>query len=271
MERTLGLMAGAGALPGRAAQEAARQGWRVVAFTFDDCPGLAQAAHEVIPSRLTDIQVVLMELMARQVAAALFVGTFGKKRVLAQAQRAQEVDDAARALAREGLSDDALSAMAVTTLGALGITVLDQRDFLGPWMMPAGHLAGPELSPIQWDEVRHGWKLGRALAGEGIGQTVVRALGVTVAVEAAEGTDETIARGTRLAGPGAVVVKAVAPGNDYRFDVPSIGPSTLAGLAAGRGAVLAAEAHRVLLVDRDEVARVADAAGIALVGLDGEP
>src|SRR5262245_27338187 len=105
MERTLGLMAGAGVLPGRAAEEAKRQGWRVVAFAFDECPGLAEAAREVIPAQLTEIQAVLMELMARQASAALFVGKFSKQRVLEQAQRAHEVDAAARDLAQHGLSD----------------------------------------------------------------------------------------------------------------------------------------------------------------------
>ena len=271
MERTLGLIAGAGALPGRAAAEARRQGWRVVAFAFEDSPGLAEAAPEVIPAQLTEIQSVLMELMARRVSAALFVGKFAKTRVLEQAQRAHEVDEAARGLAQQGLSDAALGSMAVATLGAMGLGVLDQREFLGPWMMPAGHLAGPVATPAVSEEIRAGFKLGRALAGEGIGQTVVRAFGVTVAVEAAEGTDETIRRGCRLAGPGAVVVKAVAPGNDYRFDIPSIGASTLEELVAGRASALAVEAGRVLVVDRDEVVRVAERAGIAVVGLDGEP
>lgn len=271
MERTLGLMAGAGALPRRAAAEARRQGWRVVAFAFDECPGLAESVPELIPARLSEIQTVLMELMTRQASAALFVGKFAKERVLEQAQRAHEVDEAALDLAQQGLSDTALGNMAVATLGAMGIDVLDQRDFLGPWMMPAGHLAGPRPTPSVSDEIRAGFKLGRALAGEGIGQTVVRAFGVTVAVEAAEGTDETIRRGCRLAGPGAVVVKAVAPGNDYRFDIPSIGASTLEVLALGRAAALAVEARRVLLVDRDEVIRMGERAGITVVGLDGEP
>ena len=92
MERTLALIAGAGALPGRAAAEAARQGWRVVAFAFDESPGLAEAAAEVVPGRLTEIQAVLVQLMARRVDAALFVGKFAKERVLDQAQRAHEVD-----------------------------------------------------------------------------------------------------------------------------------------------------------------------------------
>ncbi len=100
---------------------------------------------------------------------------------------------------------------------------------------------------------------------------MVRARGVTVAVEAAEGTDETIRRGGRLAGPGAVVVKTVAAAHDYRFDVPTVGTATLEAMREGGATVLAVPADRVLLVDREPFVRTADQAGIAVVsGDDGE-
>jgi hypothetical protein len=91
---------------------------------------------------------------------------------------------------------------------------------------------------------------------------------VTVALEAAEGTDETIRRGGRLAGPGAVVVKAVAASHDYRFDIPTVGAATLEAMREGGAAVLAVPAGRVLLLDRDEAVRLADQAGIAVVSVD---
>src|SRR6185295_10879347 len=104
------------------------QGWRVVALTFSEAPGLGAHCEAVVPSRLEDIQAVLMELAARQVSAALFVGKFGKQELFAR--RDHEVDEAARQLARGGLSDSALAEMAVAALGSLGIEVLDQRSFL---------------------------------------------------------------------------------------------------------------------------------------------
>lgn len=266
MERALGLMAGAGVLPGRAAAEAARQGWRVVAFAFGEAPGLAEHSQAVIPSRIDNIQPVLEELIARQVGAALFVGKFWKERVFAHRER--EVDDAARNLAQAGLSDGALAHAVVATLGGLGIEVLDQRRFLSPWMVSAGVLTSRAPTEPEWSEIREGFALARRLASFGIGQTVVRSLGVTVAVEAAEGTDETIRRGTRLAGPGAVVVKAVGPSQDYRFDIPTVGSATLEAMAEGRAAALGIDGGKMLLVDREEVIRLADSAGISVVSLD---
>jgi DUF1009 family protein len=111
----------------------------------------------------------------------------------------------------------------------------------------------------------------RDLAGHGIGQTVVLRAGSVAAVEAMEGTDETIRRGLALAGPGAVVVKAAAPTHDYRFDVPAVGAATLDLCAEGRAAALAVEAGRVLLLDREHVAAVAERTRISVVGIPGGP
>jgi len=91
---------------------------------------------------------------------------------------------------------------------------------------------------------------------------------VTLAVEAAEGTDETIQRGTSLGGPGAVVVKAVAEGHDFRFDIPTIGPATLEAMATGGATALAVEGGKVLIVDREATVRFADKAGITIVSSD---
>lgn len=268
MERSLGLMAGAGALPGRAAVEAKRHGWRVAAFAFEDAPGLVEAADDFVPSRITDIQAVLQGLADRRIHAAVFVGKFPKSRVFSDVGR---TDEAGRRMASLGLSDAALGEMVVAALKGIGVEVLDQREFLAPWLIAAGPLSRRSPTAEEFEEIRAGFALARHLAAFGVGQTVVRARGVTMAVEAAEGTDDTIRRGALLAGPGAVVIKAVAPTHDYRFDVPTIGPTTLEAMAAGGATALAVDSGKLLLVDRDEVVRMADAAGIAVVSVDARP
>lgn len=265
MGRRLALMAGAGVLPGRAAAEAVRQGWRVVALAFDEAAGLDTHAERVVPSALTDIQGVLRALADERVQAAVFVGKFWKQRLF---DELPDADEAGLHMIRGGLSDDALSGMVLTTLSGMGIEVLDQRPFLAPWMMGPGTLTSREPSDGEWEEIRAGFTLARRLAEDGIGQTVVRSRGVTLAVEAAEGTDETIRRGARLAGVGSVVVKVVAAGHDFRFDIPTVGPATLTAMAEGGASVLAVAGGKVLLVDREEVVRIADRAGIAVVGVD---
>jgi DUF1009 family protein len=135
-------------------------------------------------------------------------------------------------------------------------------------MATPGILTARAPTHEEWAEVREGFTLARLLARFGIGQTVVRSLGVTVAVEAIEGTDEAIRRGTRLSGSGAVVVKAVSPSQDYRFDIPTVGPATVRAMAEGGATALGIEAGRMLLVNREQVIRLADAAGVAIVSVD---
>lgn len=268
MEHCLGLMAGAGVLPGRAAAEARRQGWRVVAFAFDEATGLEAAADRVIPSHVTDLQSVLLALGAEAVGAVAFVGAFAKRSFFAHEA---DADGTGRRLARGGLSDGSLARMAVDLLAGMGIEVLDQRRFLGPWLVSAERLTARGPDEAEWAEIRGGWPLARDLANRGVGQTIVRARGVTVAVEAAEGTDETIRRGVRLSGRGAVVVKAIADDHDFRFDVPTIGLATLDAMAEGGATALAVARGRTLVVDGEAVARRADAAGIAIVTVDEGP
>jgi DUF1009 family protein len=116
--------------------------------------------------------------------------------------------------------------------------------------------------------VRHGLTVARLVADAGVGQAVVIKHGAVTAVEATEGTTETIRRGLAQAGAGAVVVKAAAREHDYRFDTPGVGPETTEVAAAGGASVLAVEAERVLVVDRDECLRIANGAGMALIGVE---
>jgi DUF1009 family protein len=156
----------------------------------------------------------------------------------------------------------------VATLGQMGIEVLDQRRFLGDWIGRSGCWSSRAPTDTEWADVQRGLRVARLVADAGVGQAVVVKLGAVTAVEATEGTTETIRRGLAQAGPGAVVVKAVAREHDYRFDTPGVGPETIEAAASGGAKVLAVEAERVLVLDRDECLRIANQAGMALVGVE---
>ncbi len=259
-------MAGAGALPGRVAAEAARQGWRVVAFAFGAASDLAAMAHRVIPCQLTDLLPVLETLQAERVRAVVFSGRLPKGALF----KAGAVDAPARQIlsAAGGLADSALGAAVVDTLAGLGIEVLDQRTFLASLLAPAGILTARPPTEAEWQDIAFGLRLARQCAEYGVGQTVVVARGVAVAVEAIEGTSATIERGCQLAGPGTVVVKAPASHQDYRFDVPVVGPETLDVMARGQARALAVEAGKVAILDLDSVVALANRAGIAIASVD---
>jgi UDP-2,3-diacylglucosamine hydrolase len=266
VERALGLICGAGVLPARMAGEARRRGWRVVAFTFGDAPGVAEHADRTFPSRIDQAGVVLAALQTEGVGSVLFSGKFWKTDLLDE----RRLDDKLIAMKAEAgaMTDTNIMQIVVTTLGRMGIELLDQRPFLGDWIGRSGCWSRRAPTDAEWADVRRGLDVARLVADAGIGQAVVIKHGAVTAVEATEGTTETIRRGVAQAGPGAVIVKAAAREHDYRFDTPGVGPETVAAAAAGGAAVLAVEAERVLVVDRQECLRIADQAGLALVGVE---
>jgi UDP-2,3-diacylglucosamine hydrolase len=267
VERRLGLMCGAGVLPARMAAQARHRGWRVVAFTFEGADGVGEGAEAVVAARMVELGAVLERLVSDDIASVLFSGRFSMPDVL----RVHAPDDTfrsfeARARSRSGAAFvDAI----IGTLAARGISVLDQRDFVGDWLVGPGCCSARQPTEAEWSEARAGLAAARAIAGARIGQTVVMRHGAVVAAEAVEGTTETVRRGAALAGPGAVVVKAVAADHDYRFDAPAIGPETLAAAASAGITLIAVEANRVLLFERAEALRIADAAGVAVAGVEG--
>ncbi len=259
-------MCGAGALPARMATQARRQGWRVVAFAFPGASDLASVADTVIPTRVEAMGPVLEALARENVSAVAFSGKFWMGDLLA----AGPPDQAhARMAAHAGaLLDTNITDTIVTTLGGLGIELLDQRPFLGDWLGAPRTWSARPPTEAEWGDIRRGFAVARAMADAGVGQTVIVRRGAVSAVEAIEGTTEAVRRGTALAGPGAVVVKAVARAHDFRFDVPAVGLETVEAAAAGGATVVAIEAGRVLILDHEATARRADAAGMALVSVD---
>ncbi len=269
MERSLGLICGAGTLPAHVASEARRQGWRVIAFAFGRAAALEEAVDRAIPSRLADVGAFFDSLRRERISAVVFVGKMGKREFL---EGAEVTDASGRELLRVagGLSDGALAEAVVGALAGLGIEVLDQRVFLGSLLVPPGLLTPRAPSEAEWRDIRLGLRLARQCAALGVGQTVVVKQGVVIAVEGAEGTDETIARGCGLAGSGAVVVKAVAAQQDYRFDIPAVGGETLEALALGKAGALAVEGGKVMILERETVLAVAGRHGIAVVSLEAD-
>ena len=267
MERSLGLMCGAGELPALMAAEARRRGWRVVAFAFARDTGAAAHAARVVPAAIAEMAPVIAALREEKVAGVLFTGKFWMGDLL----RAEAVDDAHRAMARRagGLLDGNVKAVLLATLGSMGIELLDQRPFLGTGLPGETVLGARAPTADEWADVRRGLAVARAAADLGVGQTVVVRRSVVSAVEAIEGTTAAIRRGTALSGPGAAIVKAVGGEHDFRFDVPTIGPETIEAAAEGGATVVALEAERVFVLEREATARRADAASIALVTTRG--
>lgn len=248
------------------AAEARRQGWRVVAFAFPGSADLGGAVDAMIPCRIDTMAPVLASLDREKVSGVLLSGKFWMGDLLAA--RAPDAAHANLATRAGALLDGNITQAIVGALNGMGIELLDQRPFLGDWLGDARLWSVREPGEAEWRDIRRGFTVARLNAEASVGQTVVVKRGVVSAVEAIEGTTETIRRGTALSGSGAVVVKAVARGHDFRFDTPAIGCDTLQAAAAGGATAVAVQARSVMILDAEATVRCADAAGIALVSAD---
>jgi UDP-2,3-diacylglucosamine hydrolase len=166
---------------------------------------------------------------------------------------------------------DSLIGAIARVLEEEGIELVDSTQFLGPLLPAAGVLTRRRPDESETADIEYGRKIGRQIASLDLGQTVVVRDRACVAIEAMEGTDETIERAARVTGGRRlVVVKLSKPRQDMRFDVPVIGPKTIEVMRRANATALAIDAGRTLLFDRDALTSAADASGIAIVALAPE-
>jgi len=160
---------------------------------------------------------------------------------------------------------DSLIGAVARVLEEEGIQLVDSTLFLKPLVAGAGVLTRRAPNDREAEDLAYGLSVARQIASMDIGQTVVIADRACVAVEAMEGTDETIARAARITGGRPlVVVKVSKPGQDMRFDVPVVGLPTIEQMRGSGATALAVDAGRTLLFDRAKLIESADAAGIAI-------
>lgn len=165
-------------------------------------------------------------------------------------------------------STDALIGAIAQVLEESGIELLDSTEFLKPHMAPEGTLTRRGLDAHERADVEFGRPVAHKVALMDIGQTIVVRDRAVVAVEAMEGTDATIRRAGELAGgKDLTIIKVSKPKQDMRFDVPVIGPSTIRSMIDAGATALVLDAGRTLLVERRQLVEMADAGGVAVVGM----
>lgn len=263
----IGIIAGGGQFP-LLFIEAARKAGRkifVIAHKNETDPKVAEQADDVIWVKLGQLGKVLKFFRANGVAETVFLGTITKTRVF------HDIMPDAKALTLwnkiDIKQDDAILRAIAKCLDGEGVKVLESTMYLRELLFPLGRLTKKKLSKSQIRDIEFGWKNARAIGAMDIGQTVVVRNCSVVAVEAIEGTDAAIRRGGELAREDAVVVKVRKPGQDFRFDLPATGITTIESMAAVKAKVLAVEAGQSLLFDRNGMIEAAEVAGITVIGV----
>ena len=147
-----------------------------------------------------------------------------------------------------------------------GIEFIDSTVLLASLLPEAGVLTRREPSSEELMDIEYGRPIAQEITHLDLGQTIVIKDRAVVAVEAMEGTDETIRRAARLVGGGRrTVVKGSRPEQGMRFDVPGGGLDTLLVLKECNVSALAVDAEKTLVLDREEFIREADRLEMAVI------
>ncbi len=281
--KTLGLIAGNGRFPFLLLEAARAHGLRVVVAaikeeTAPEMDALAAADPENIRVHwlsLGELSKLIETFQAEGVTRAVMAGQVKHKQIFSSIRPDWRL--AKLLLNLRTRNTDMLLGAVAKVLEDEGITLISSTQFLEPMLAGEGVLTqrGPEEAELA--DIEYGLRIARGIAGVDLGQTVVIAAGACVAVEAMEGTDATIIRAGVLLRSlddeastlqrRLTVVKVAKPQQDMRFDVPVVGVPTVEAMIAAGATCLCVEAGRTLLLDREALAAVADAAGIAVVGV----
>lgn len=148
-----------------------------------------------------------------------------------------------------------------------GIELIDSTWFLKDHLPQKGVLTrrGPDARELE--NIDYGLEIAHGIAHLDLGQTIVIRAKACVAIEAMEGTDETIRRAGKLAKGRLTVVKIAKPNQDMRFDVPVVGVPTLAAMAEAGATCLCLSSGKTLMFAREEMTRQADQQKIAIVAV----
>ncbi|MBF0619068.1 MAG: UDP-2,3-diacylglucosamine diphosphatase LpxI [Candidatus Omnitrophica bacterium] len=263
---TIGLIAGNGQFPLLFAKAAKYKGIRVVSAAVKGDTSLL--IHFVSDSvewfSPGELKKLFGYFRAAQVTHVLMAGQVHPRNLF---RTDMPVDDDFRAIF-EALSDrrcDTIFGAIADRLKKEGMELLDSTLLLTDHLAPRGTLTRHAPTAAQIADIEFGRGIAKEMGGLDIGQTVVVQGKAILAIEALEGTDQCILRGACIAREGAVVVKASKPKQDNRFDVPVVGPRTIMTMQKGQASCLAIEAGKTLLLDRDQMVKLANRSGISIV------
>ena len=262
---TLGIIAGNGVYPRLLVDGARRAGVEKIvaaAFTDETDPVLERHVNVLEWMRVGQLSRLLKFFSSQGIQHVIMAGQIAPKNLF-------DLRPDLKALMLLGKlkqrNAESIFAAIADELAKIDVDLLPATTFLEDSLARPGLITGPKLSPRQELDVELGWNVAKEIARLDIGQTIVVKNGTIVAVEALEGTNEAIKRGGTLAREGAVVVKVSKPNQDMRFDVPVIGVETVRIAAESGVRVIAVEAGKTLLLERDALIALANGSNMSVV------
>jgi hypothetical protein len=221
-------------------------------------------AVEVVPMASPDLDFVIGDLLKRGIKNMMLAGRVPKTLMY----RTEILGESLQALLQnlESADDHSLLGAIVSVIESAGIRVMPYKDVIPDLLAPSGPVAGRTPTASEMEDINYARGIARVLLPLSFGQTLAVYRKAVIAVEAMEGTDMTIRRAGDIVGRG-VLVKMMREDQDERYDLPTVGPSTLKNMAEAGLACLAVEAGRTIVLCRKEFSRIAREAGIAVWGI----
>jgi len=261
----LGIIAGNGVYPRELAQAARKAGVKEIvaaAFTDETDSSIEKLADKIEWLRVGQLGRLLKFFRENNVRQAIMAGQIAPKNLFDLRPDVKALVVLAKLKQRN--AESIFTAIA-EELKKESVDLLPATTFLEDQLAAKGLVAGSKLSRAEQDDVDLGWSVAKEIARLDIGQTIIVKNGTVLAVEAFEGTNDAIKRGGALAREGALMIKVAKPNQDMRFDVPVVGVETIKVAVEAKLRVIAVEAGKTLLLERDKVVDLAQRAKISIV------
>jgi hypothetical protein len=262
-----GLIAGGGRFPLMVLSAAKQQGHEmvVVAVKEEAPPEIEALAGRCYWVSLGELTKLIEIFQKEQITEAIMAGRVQHKRIFSSIRPDWKLLKLLTALPRK--NTNSLIGAVAKVLADDGIRLIDSTALLAPFLAAEGPNTKRKPNAGEQADIDYGTTIARALAAYDIGQSVVICEKACVAVEAMEGTDAVIERAGQYSnGRPLTVVKVAKPKQDMRFDVPVVGPTTIAKMKSANATALAVDAGKALFIDRDELLAAAEQAKITIVG-----
>lgn len=266
MGKEVGLIAGDGDLPLLFASKAKEQGVDLTVITVTDnakTNQLADIAKEVYEINVGQLDKIISLLLDEAITEVVMLGKVTKELLFQGIELDQRFMKLLDSLTEK--NDDAIMNALVDELASEGIRVNSQQELISNLFPKPGLLTTDEVSEDIIKDMEYGFKMAKEIGRVDIGQTVVVKDQAVMAVEAIEGTDKAILRGGRLGCGDVVVAKVSKPEQDIRFDIPTIGLTTIDSLIKAEASGLVIEAGKVFVIEQEKVVKKAEKHGISIL------
>ena len=267
---TLGLLAGIGHLPVDVAQSAKKLGYKVVAIAVvpETDPELPENVDVFYTINVGKVGKILRTLKQNGVKNVTMIGKVTKEVLYKTGVVIPDLTTIRVLASLPDRKDDTIMNAIVKLIEDTGMHVMDQTVLVRPLLPEPGVLTKRKPTEQEWKDMQFGFRMAKELGRLDIGQTVVVKNQAVMALEAIEGTDACILRGGFLGKGGVIVAKTAKPAQDNRFDMPSVGTTTLTSMIHAGATGIVIEAGRTLLVDRKRTLAMADEKGITIVSMN---